>query len=102
MNEPTLSRDEAIAIVQDWLRREREPSAGIPMGVVTARIAESDEAFIVPWQSQAYLDGDRGAMIVGTYPVIVDKHSGELVHGRPVIAFDIQLAEYGASRARDR
>ncbi|HEX6539646.1 MAG TPA: YrhB domain-containing protein [Candidatus Dormibacteraeota bacterium] len=102
MNEPPLSRDDAIAIVQDWLRREQQPSEAKPLGVVVTGIEENESAFIVPWQAQAYIDGDPRAVIIGTFPVIVDKSSGELVYGRPVIAFDIQLAEYEASRDRDR
>lgn len=98
MNQTPLSRDDAIAIVQDWLRRERQPAEGRPLGVVTAGIEENDSAFIIPWQAQAYIDGDPRAVIIGTFPVIVDKRSGQLVFGRPVIAFDIQLAEYAASR----
>lgn len=101
MNQAALSRDDAIAVVQDWLRREQEPAYGVPLGVVDDAIEESDEAFILAWQPQAYLDGDEKAMILGTFPVIVDKHSGELVPGRPMIAFDVQLADYATSRETD-
>ena len=102
MNQAPLSRDDAIAIVQDWLRRDQEPAEGRTLGVVTSGIEENDSAFIVPWQAQAYIDGDPRAVIIGTFPVIVDKRTGQLVFGRPVIAFEIQLAEYAADRERDR
>lgn len=101
MSEATLSRADAIAVVEDWLRREEEPSAEEPLGVVEESIKESADAYILAWQSQAYLDGDEKAFIFGTFPVLVDKHDGRVVPGLPKVAFDTQLAEYAASRERD-
>ena len=102
MSRTRVSRDEAITVAQAWLRREHEPDYGAPLGVIGDSIEESEDAFGIPWQAQAFLDGDEKEEIIGTFPLIVDKRSGELMFGRALIALDIQLREDAPAGAHRR